>query len=477
MQVNEELKYTLSVKDLLNGKLKEIEKSIASIDAKMGRVQSKSDRLSSAIVGAFSTAAIIGFGQSVIDSLKNYEYFSASLRTLLHGDANAAKLLNSQLINLAKTSPFSLTDVQDSSKKLLAYGFAAKDVVTQMKMLGDVSAATGNRIEDIAYLYGTLRTQGTALTKDLREFTNRGINLIPLLAKQFKIAEKDVYKFAETGKIGFRDIELAFQTMTSKGGDFFNMMNEQSKTVGGRISNLGDSWEQLKIKIGQSQEGIISGTLRFTNSLVDSMNRGMDAMNMLSTSFKQFGAQDFSFYEKYIVSPLSKAGMMFGMKPVKGGYAEAQVYANDLKSNYIDKSSQSLSDAYKSQQSLSNIIANMYRDKEARKDVKQFNRTVATLKGALSQVQQNISALKSTGMNTPNLVDKQGVSNSPDLGGGSTTKEISGTKPQNIYITIGKQIETFNLHTTNIKEGYDKTKEKLTQVLAESVNDFAVIPK
>lgn len=481
MQVNEGLNYTITLKDLFNKNFKRIEDSVGRLDGKMGKLNNTASKLSSGLAAYFSITAIKNFGSAVIDSLKNYEYFSASLRTLLHGDANAATLLNNQLVQLAKTSPFSLVDVQDSSKKLLAYGFAAKDVVETMTMLGDISSATGNQIGDVAYLYGTLRTQGVAMTKDLREFTNRGINLIPLLAKQFKIAEKDVYSFASEGKIGFKDIEKAFQTMTSSGGDFFNMMSEQSKTVGGRLSNMGDAWEQLKIKIGKSQEGIIASTVNMISSMINSLNRGMDAMNMIHNSFEQFGAKDFSMWEKYVVSPLSKAGMIFGMNPVKGGYAEAQQYSASLKDAYVDPSTESLSQAIKSQASLSNIIANMYRDTEARKDMTSFNRTVAILKGSLAEVQKNIAALKSPGFTEKAVnaesIDSLGSDTKTLSKSKSDTTEISGSRPQNIYITIQKQVENLTIATTNLKEGVTKAVDILKQGLAESVNDINTISR
>lgn len=473
MQVNEGLNYTITLKDLFNKNFKRIEDSVGRLDGKMGKLNNTASKLSSGLAAYFSITAIKNFGSAVIDSLKNYEYFSASLRTLLHGDANAATLLNNQLVQLAKTSPFSLVDVQDSSKKLLAYGFAAKDVVETMTMLGDISSATGNQIGDVAYLYGTLRTQGVAMTKDLREFTNRGINLIPLLAKQFKIAEKDVYNFASEGKIGFRDIEKAFQTMTSSGGEFFNMMNEQSKTVGGKLSNLGDSWEQLKITIGKSQTGILNSTITWATKMVNAFNGMLKNQDQVKDSFKKYGAKDYN--------PIVKLNSYLRfISPAANILAKSKMndteYQDALNKEYVDPSSESLSQAIKSQASLSNIIANMYRDTEARKDMTSFNRTVAILKGSLAEVQKNIAALKSPGF-TEKAVNAESIdslgSDSKTLSKSkSDTTEISGSRPQNIYITIQKQVENLTIATTNLKEGVTKAVDILKQGLAESVNDI-----
>lgn len=475
MQVNEGLNYTISLKDLFNKNFKRIEDSVGRLDGKMGKLNNTASKLSSGLAAYFSITVIKDFGSAVIDSLKNYEYFSASLRTLLHGDANAATLLNNQLVQLAKTSPFSLVDVQDSSKKLLAYGFAAKDVVETMTMLGDISSATGNQIGDVAYLYGTLRTQGVAMTKDLREFTNRGINLIPLLAKQFKIAEKDVYSFASEGKIGFKDIEKAFQTMTSSGGDFFNMMNEQSKTVGGKLSNMGDAWEQLKITIGKSQTGILNSTVTWATEMVNAINNMWKNQDMVESSFNKYGAKDYSKLEKFN-KYLGYAFSPFGSDMFTGGMRSNTKYQDALNKEYVTPSSESLSQAIKSQSSLSNIIANMYRDTEARKDMTSFNRTVAILKGSLAEVQKNIAALKSPGFTEKAVnaesIDSLGSDTKTLSKSKSDTTEISGSRPQNIYITIQKQVENLTIATTNLKEGVTKAVDVLKQGLAESVNDI-----
>ena len=44
------------------------------------------------------------------------------------------------------------------------------------------------------------------------------------------------------GKVGFADVEQAFKNMSSEGGRFFNLMERQSTTLSGTVSNLKDSW-------------------------------------------------------------------------------------------------------------------------------------------------------------------------------------------------------------------------------------------
>lgn len=235
------------------------------------------------------SGALVGFGKDVVDSLVNYQYFSTSLKTMMKGDADMSAALENQLVALAKTTPFSLLDVQQGTKQLMAYGFAGSEIIGTMKMLGDVSAGVGKPLGEVAYLYGTLKTQGRAFSKDINQFTSAGIPIVKQLAKQFGVTEASVMKLVEKGKVGFKEVEQAFKGMTSEGSIFFNLMDEQSKTVGGQISSMGDAWEQLKVNIGKSQSGIIAGTVEFIKSGLELKNKSISAENFVSEATKGDG--------------------------------------------------------------------------------------------------------------------------------------------------------------------------------------------
>ena len=53
-------------------------------------------------------------------------------------------------------------------------------------------------------------------------------------------------------KITSQIMNEAFQTMTSEGGIFFNLMKKQSRTVGGRISTLVGKLQTIGIVIGEA---------------------------------------------------------------------------------------------------------------------------------------------------------------------------------------------------------------------------------
>ena len=91
-------------------------------------------------------------------------------------------------------------------------------------------------------------------TQDLNQFLGRGIPLTAELAKQFGVTESKVKGLVEEGKVGFPEVEKAIIAMTSEGGKFGGLMEAQSKSITGQISNLEDSIEQMFNAIGKSNK-------------------------------------------------------------------------------------------------------------------------------------------------------------------------------------------------------------------------------
>ncbi len=137
-----------------------------------------------------------------------------------------------------------------------------------MRVFGDVAAGTGQSINDVVYLYGTLRTQGMAYMMDSRQFANRGIPIYEELAKVLNTTKDQINEFVSAGKVGFAEIELAFKNMTAQGSTYGGLMEAQSKSVTGRIEQLKDAVSGMFNDIGKNSEGIINGEVQGAAALV-----------------------------------------------------------------------------------------------------------------------------------------------------------------------------------------------------------------
>jgi len=464
------LEYTLRLKDLFSKTMQGASNQVKGLDGKMNSLKSSLGGLKGAIAGAFAVGTVVSFGKAVIESLKNYQYFHASLKTMLQGNEGATKALETQLITLAKTTPFELTEVQTATKQLMAYGFKAGDVVETIRTLGDVSSGIGAPLGDIAYLYGTLKTSGRVTLMDLRQFAGRGVPIYEVLAKRLNTTTAAINSLASAGKIGFRDIEGAFKDMTSAGGQFFNLMDAQSKTVGGQLSNMGDGWEQLKVKIGQSQTGILNMTVTWVNSMLDSLNDGLDASNLMDTAFKGQEALQYGFYQKYIGNLGDKFNSMFGAGPMKGGYVDMQSYADQSKQYGQAKN---IGEAKFNSRFLKEMVAELQGNKEM--DFTEKYRKIAILQEQQKNLNNSINLLgtkENKGIAVAGAGGVDGGKGTKSLGTGT---EVTGQRPQAINININELVHELNIQTTNLTEGVGRMKELVSKALLETVNDINLI--
>ena len=110
--------------------------------------------------------------QSIVQTRGQFQQLEIAFTTMLKSGTQAKGLMD-RLIDTAAKTPFDLSGIASSAKQMLAYGSTVDNVVDELVMLGNVASGVGAPLQDIAYLYGTLRTQGRAFTVDIRQFAGR----------------------------------------------------------------------------------------------------------------------------------------------------------------------------------------------------------------------------------------------------------------------------------------------------------------
>lgn len=210
--------------------------------------------------------------QNIIQVRGEFQQLEVAFTTML-GSSEKANVLMAQLTETAAKTPFDLQGVANGARQLLAYGTSAEDVNETLIRLGNIAAGLSQPLGDLVYLYGTTMTQGRLYTQDLNQFTGRGIPMIKELAKEFGVAESEIKGMVEAGMIGFPEVQKVIQNLTNEGGMFFNLMQEQSKTITGQISNIGDSFSMMLNDIGKANEGIINDALSSVSYLIENYEK------------------------------------------------------------------------------------------------------------------------------------------------------------------------------------------------------------
>nr|DAV90762.1 MAG TPA: Tape measure domain protein [Caudoviricetes sp.] len=255
------LKAFRGVQDGVSQTARVVEQQGQSIENVFNRIKS----VASLAFAGFTAKEII----STLGTVRGeFQQFEIAFETML-GSGQKAKGMISDLANLAATTPFDMKGVVNGAKQLLAYGFAANEITDTMRRLGDVSAGLGLNLQDLTWLYGTTMVQGRLFTRDLMQFTGRGIPLTEELAKQFGVTKDKVSELVTAGKVGFPEVKKAIESLTNEGGKFGGLMEKQSHSITGQISNIQDTIEMAINDLGTQTEGLMNDALDITSKVID----------------------------------------------------------------------------------------------------------------------------------------------------------------------------------------------------------------
>ena len=255
------LKAFRGVQDGVSQTARAVEQQGQSIENVFNRIKS----VASMAFAGFTAKEII----STLGTVRGeFQQFEIAFETML-GSGQKAKGMISDLANLAATTPFDMKGVVNGAKQLLAYGFAANEITDTMRRLGDVSAGLGLNLQDLTWLYGTTMVQGRLFTRDLMQFTGRGIPLTEELAKQFGVTKDKVSELVTAGKVGFPEVKKAIESLTNEGGKFGGLMEKQSHSITGQISNIQDTIEMAINDLGTQTEGLMNDALDITSKVID----------------------------------------------------------------------------------------------------------------------------------------------------------------------------------------------------------------
>ena len=241
--------------------MKDVEQAGLSIENMFNKIKNAA-ALSFA---GFSGAKLI---KDIASVRGEFQQLEVAFSTMLGSEEKAVDLMN-QLVKTAAITPFDLKGVADGAKSLMAYGTAAEDVNETLVRLGDIAAGMSIPLHDLVYLYGTTMVQGRMFTQDLRQFQGRGIPIAEELAKVLKVAKEQVPDLVTAGKVTSEVFQQAIVNMTSAGSKFGGLMEKQSKTINGQISNIQDAIDVMFNEIGKDSEGIINGALSTVSMLVE----------------------------------------------------------------------------------------------------------------------------------------------------------------------------------------------------------------
>lgn len=391
----------------------------STVQSETQKMDSSFRTLGAGIAGYFSGQALLGFAQKLINVRGEFQKTEIAFTTML-GSAEKSKVLMGQMVDLAAKTPFGLQDVTDGAKRLLAFQVPAEQVVDTLTRIGNVAAGLGVPMGQLIHVYGQVKAQGKLMTNDLYQFMNAGIPMTAELAKVMGVAENQVKDLISAGKVGFPEVQKVIANLTNEGGMFFNLMEAQSASLSGKVSNLEDNFTQMFNKIGEANEGILNDGIDGLSYLVENYE---DVIQIITTLVATYGAyraalivtaslqKAQAFAEGTIaairfaqgISGMTKAQLLFNMAAQANPYVliasgiaavvAALVYlrtGNKEAKETTDK----LTASMEYQKSVNDSVSKSYEANGA-KIVSSIDREIAVLKSSYSTVEMRKKAYES----------------------------------------------------------------------------------
>lgn len=311
------------------------------------RVTGDAHMLSATLLGGLGFEQLAG---SIFNTRSQFQQLEISFNTMLGSEQKAGALMD-ELIQTAAHTPFDLSSVTSGAKQLLAYGTEAKDVNKTLVQLGDIASGLNIPLGDLVYLYGTTVSQGKMFTMDLRQFMGRGVPLAEELGKILHQNTTEVQESVSKGKVTSDIFKEAIANMTQAGGRFGGLMEQQSKTLEGQWSNIGDSIQQMFNEIGKKSEGVFSSGLSIISAMVENWQ---EVIKVIGVAIVAVGSYRASLMAAASIRKAEEAQQADDM--MKGIDAEIKRLQDLENSNYKSLGKDKKQERVNKQQDLASIV-------------------------------------------------------------------------------------------------------------------------
>jgi tape measure domain-containing protein len=195
-----------------------------------------------ALIGVKALSDAFGLAKgAIIDFNASLEQSRIAFTTML-GSAQAAEAFLFDLQKFAAQTPFEFQDVERGAKRLLAMGFAARDVKPLLTAVGDAAAALGlgaPGIDRITLALGQMQAKSKVASQEMMQLTEAGIPAWEILAQAVGKPIPVVMDLVSKGQIASKTFIDAFMEFSKL--NWGGMMEAQSRTFSGALSTIKDS--------------------------------------------------------------------------------------------------------------------------------------------------------------------------------------------------------------------------------------------
>lgn len=506
---------------MLSAKIAAADGAVNKFEGSIKRAQGAANSFAASVGVAFGAAAVVAFGQKMVQAGSQVEDALTGLTTLLKDKAQAQQVINNTMEDATKT-PFAFEGLLAANKALISAGVGAQAARTDVLNLANAIAATGGgdvELQRMVINMQQISNTGKATAADIKQFAFAGINIYKVLADATgqpieKVKELDVT---------YEQLTMALAQAAGEGGIYADGLANMAGNTSVRISNLGDSIFQLSVKMFNDLKPAIDTVITGISSFIDVIRSAWDWTMQNSEAIKAgvitLGIATAAYqiylltlgqgalYTGILTAAQYALNLAMSLNPVGilivgiAALAAGVVYAY----NKFGTFRAVLWGVWGVIKAWAGLVTDIFQgvwkviDGVMTLNVSRITEGWDQAAGAMQNSGMKLAKGFADGYNSgmkdfvadqeqknikaPTTVSPANIA----AGGGkmagakaieaqkSETKGAQGQKAVTINVTIGSLIKDFKIQTTNISEGAAKVREMVAQALVNATNDSQLI--
>ncbi|MHB1179058.1 MAG: hypothetical protein ACYCZO_12100, partial [Daejeonella sp.] len=268
--------------------------AIEKTDKKSGGLMNTIRTGVAAMATYFTLDAIIGFGKQVLNITAEFQKMNAVLGNTF-GSKGLANLAMKTIVDFASKTPFSVNELTASFVKLANQGFIPTGA--EMRKLGDLASSTGKGFDQLSE---AILDAMSGENERLKEF---GIKA-KVSGDQVTYTFKGIATTVDNTAASIRNYITSLGDVQGVSGS----MAVISETLTGKISNLGDTWDQMLVSVGSNTSGVFAGAIDIMSKAVEKVTQFNEEINTVNKY--KLGSNVSEFFTKMnrAVNPFANKG-------------------------------------------------------------------------------------------------------------------------------------------------------------------------
>ena len=268
-------------------------------------------RLASGAAAGFALLKLKDYGQYALQTAGSFEQLAISFRVMT-GSAQTGQALTDAIIELGAKTPMTAQQLSKAAQLLLSFGESAENIIPDLQLLGDITGGEVNRFNMLALAFAQVGANGKLMGQDLLQMVNAGFNPLQIMSQTTGKSMGELRKEMEMGRISFQMVAQAMKDAASEGGRYFGLMEQQSQSLNGRLSTLGDTWEQVAKSIGDIFAPAAKAAVNALISLGEATQKSIEWLKSEQSTLK--GLKQ-SWLEYWASKRKDKSTLVFTVEP------------------------------------------------------------------------------------------------------------------------------------------------------------------